>query len=211
MTGTAQPYPSLAGLEPADAKEALRRAVRGARETRSDRLRREAAQALASVLEEMPGMADAKVVASYASRPAEPGTMPLLGLLASRGVRVLLPVLGSGLQRNWAPYDGAEDLRVRAPGRPPEPGSAELPAEAVAEADVVLVPALAVDTSGMRLGQGGGWYDRVLPLVRDDARVVAIVYPDEVYDAAVRPLPAEPHDCRVPSVATPAGWRQLGV
>jgi 5-formyltetrahydrofolate cyclo-ligase len=211
MTGTVQPYPPLAGLEPADAKEALRRAVRGAREARSDRLRREAAQALAAVLDEIPGFREAEVVATYAARPAEPGTAPVLDLLAARGVRVLLPVLGTGLQRNWATYAGAEDLRVRAPGRPPEPGTPELPAEAVSEADVVLVPALAVDTTGMRLGQGGGWYDRVLPLVRADARIIALVFPDEVYDAEVRPLPWEPHDRRVPTVATPAGWQNLGV
>lgn len=211
MTGSTQPYPPLAGLEPADAKESLRRAVRAAREARPDRRRREAALALADVVDEIPGVHDATVVATYAARATEPGTLPVMDRLAARGTRVLLPVLGTGLARNWAEYAGAADLRVRAPGRPPEPGGAELPAEAVAEADVVLVPALAVDTTGMRLGQGGGWYDRVLPLVRPDARIVAMVFAEEVYDAAVRPIPYEPHDCKVSSVATPDGWRDLGV
>lgn len=211
MTGSTQPYPPMAGLEPADAKETLRRAVRSARASRSERLRREAAESLAKVVDDIPDVRDARVVATYAARPAEPGTVPAMDLLAGRGVQVLLPVLGTGLSRNWAVYAGAADLRERAPGRPPEPGGTELPAEAISDADVVLVPALAVDTTGMRLGQGGGWYDRVLPLVRPGARVVALVFPDEVYDASVRPLPYEPHDCRVTTVATPEGWRDLGV
>jgi len=209
--GSAQPYPPATGLEPEDAKEGLRRAIRTAREVRSERLRREAAEALADVVESIPEVKDARCVAVYAARPTEPGTTPLMDRLAARDVRVLLPVLGTGLQRNWAEYGGRDDLRVRAPGRPPEPGTPELPAEAVADADVVLVPALAVDTTGMRLGQGGGWYDRVLQHTRPDARVVGVVFPEEVYDAAERPLPSEPHDQRVQAVATPAGWRELGV
>ncbi|MGC5166777.1 5-formyltetrahydrofolate cyclo-ligase [Luteimicrobium sp. DT211] len=210
-SGSAQPYPSSNGLEPEDAKDELRRAIRTAREARSERLRREAAEALADVVESIPEVKDARCVAVYAARPAEPGTVAIMDRLAARDVRVLLPVLGTGLQRNWAVYAGSDDLRVRAPGRPPEPGTPELPAEAVTEADVVLVPALAVDTTGMRLGQGGGWYDRVLQHTRPGARVVAVVFPEEVYDAASRPLPFEPHDLRVQAVATPAGWRELGV
>jgi 5-formyltetrahydrofolate cyclo-ligase len=197
-SGSAQPYPPATGLEPEDAKEGLRRAIRTARDVRSERLRREAAEALADVVETIPEVKDARCVAVYAARPTEPGTTPLMDRLAARDVRVLLPVLGTGLQRNWAEYAGRDDLRVRAPGRPPEPGTPELPAEAVEDADVVLVPALAVDTTGMRLGQGGGWYDRVLQHTRPGARVVAVVFPEEVYDAAERPLPSEPHDsaCR---------------
>ncbi|MFC8733488.1 5-formyltetrahydrofolate cyclo-ligase [Luteimicrobium sp. NPDC057192] len=210
-SGGAQPYPSSTGLEPEDAKDELRRAIRTAREVRSERLRREAADALADVVESIPEVKDARCVATYAARATEPGTLALMDRLAARDVRVLLPVLGTGLQRNWAEYAGSDDLRVRAPGRPPEPGTPELPAEAVVDADVILVPALAVDTSGMRLGQGGGWYDRVLQHARPDARVVAVVFPEEVYDAGERPLPSEPHDQRVQAVATPAGWRELGV
>ncbi|PJI94047.1 5-formyltetrahydrofolate cyclo-ligase [Luteimicrobium subarcticum] len=210
MSGTAQPYLPSVGMDPVDAKETLRRMIRGVRGARSERLRREAADRLADVVESLPEIRGAACVATYAARPTEPGTLPLLERLGARGVRVLLPVLGTGLQRNWAVFDGADDLQVRAPGRPPEPGTPELPATAIGEADVVLVPALAVDTTGMRLGQGGGWYDRVLEHVREDARIVALVFPDEVYDADERPLPFEPHDRRVHAVATPAGCHELG-
>ena len=144
----------------------------------------------------IPAVADARCVSVYASRVTEPGTGPLLEALAARGVRVLLPVLGSGLQRDWAEYAGPDDLRERAPGRPPEPGGPTLGAAALADADVVIAPALAVDTTGARLGQGGGWYDRALEHLRPGAPVVALVFPEELYDA--RDAPAAPRAPRPP-------------
>lgn len=210
-TPISQPYPIKAGMEIADAKDALRRAIRAQRTARSTRLRAEAAEAFAQVIESIPEVQAASCVAVYAARATEPGTGPLLERLAARGVRVLLPVLGSGLARDWAEYEGADDLRERAPGRPPEPGGPALGADAVKLADVVLAPALAVDTRGVRLGQGGGWYDRVLAGVRAGARTVAVVFPEEVYDAATRPLPVEPHDLPVDAVATTQDWRWLTV
>ncbi|MGO1181128.1 5-formyltetrahydrofolate cyclo-ligase, partial [Cellulosimicrobium funkei] len=143
------------------------------------------------------------------ARPGEPGTSAMLERLAARGGGMLVPVLGGGLQRDWAVYDGPADLQVRAPGRPPEPGTPTLGPEAIAEADVVVAPALAVDSRGVRLGQGGGWYDRALEHVRPGTKVVAVVFPEEVYDASDRPLPVEPHDRTVDAVATPLGWRWL--
>ncbi|MCB7136980.1 5-formyltetrahydrofolate cyclo-ligase [Cellulosimicrobium marinum] len=209
MSGPVQPYPLHGSIEAEDAKEILRKAIRTNRQTRSERLRKEAAAAIADVVETIPEVAAATCVASYAARPAEPGTLDLLERLAGRGVRILLPVLGAGLQRDWAEYAGPEDLQVRAPGRPPEPGSDPLGPEAIGLADVVVAPALAVDTRAVRLGQGGGWYDRALEHARPDAKVVAVVFPEEVYDAADRPLPREAHDRPVDAVATPNGWRWL--
>lgn len=209
MSGPAQPYPMIPGGDVEESKIALRQAVRAGRDHRSDRLRTEAAEAVAAVIEQIPEVAEARCVASYAARPSEVGTTPLLEALAARGVRVLLPVLGAGLAREWAEFAGTDDLEVRAPGRPPEPSGPSLPPEVLAEADVVLAPALAVDTHGVRLGQGGGWYDRALEHVRDGVQTIALVYPEEVYDATERPLPVEEHDVRVDAVATPEGWRRL--
>ncbi|GIG19727.1 5-formyltetrahydrofolate cyclo-ligase [Cellulomonas chitinilytica] len=211
MSSVAQPYPRVSeGDEVEDVKERLRRAIREARTQRSTRRREAAALALADVVTSIPAVAGARCVSVYAARPTEPGTGPLLEALAARGVRLLLPVLGTGLRRDWAEYAGPEDLRERAPGRPPEPGSPTLGADALADADVVVAPALAVDTSGARLGQGGGWYDRALEHARDGVLVVAVVFPEEVYDATVRPLPRERHDRLVDVVATPDGWQPIG-
>ncbi|MFC7404809.1 5-formyltetrahydrofolate cyclo-ligase [Georgenia alba] len=180
----------------------LRPLIRAAREARPRRERERAGEAFARNAVEAVG--DAQFVAAYVSRPTEPSTFPLLEALRDRGTRVLLPVLGPGLCREWALYTGPDDLEVRAPGRPPEPSGPVLPSEAVGDADVVIAPALAIDSVGTRLGQGGGWYDRVLPLVRQDAHVFAMVYDEELIADVL--LPVDEHDMPVPAVITPTEW-----
>ena len=69
--------------------------------------------------------------------------------------------------------------------------------------DALIIPALAVDRGGRRLGQGGGWYDRMLPLRRDGVGVFAMVYDDELVPG---PLPTEEHDEVVDAVITPSAW-----
>jgi len=210
MSSVAQPHPSVpAGATTVDAKHALRKAIRASRQIRSPRQQADAAAHLAQVVATIPDVAHASSVALYASRVGEPGTLPLIELLVSKGKRVLLPVLGPSLQRGWAEFVDAEDLRERAPGRPPEPGGEDLGPGAIAEVDVVLAPALAVDTGGNRLGNGAGWYDRALELARPEVPVIALVHPEEIYDGEEHPLPVEPHDRRVDAVATPEGWRWL--
>ncbi len=210
MTSARPPYPRpQVGDEPEDVKDRFRSALRAARAGRTPRQIEAAGLALARVVATMPALAGARTVSLYAARGGEPPTGPLLGLLTQRGIRVLLPVLGSGLTRGWAPYTGPDELVVRAPGRPPEPPGPPLSADALTEADLVLVPALAVDTAGTRLGQGGGWYDRALQHVRPGVLVAAVLYPQEVYDAVEHPLPSQPHDRTVDLAVTPEGWRDL--
>ena len=200
-----QPYPVLPDhTETTDVKETLREEIRAQRRRLGANVRTTAAEGFARLLTDLPVVREASVVAAYANRPSEPATGPLLTRLTGAGVRVLLPALGPGLGRDWAWFTTADALQSRSPGRPPEPDGPRLPGDAVAEADVVIVPALAVDTSGARLGQGGGWYDRVLADVPADVPVIAMVFAHEVYDAAVRPLPREPHDRTVDAVCTPA-------
>ncbi|MBU4213640.1 MAG: 5-formyltetrahydrofolate cyclo-ligase [Actinobacteria bacterium] len=211
MQTEAQPYPhAQQGDEPEDLKQRFRSAIRAERAKLSPRRRLLAGEGISHVVLSIPAVQGARTVAAYVARADEPPTGPLIEALAQAGVRVLLPVLGEGLSRCWAPYTGADELVVRAPGRPPEPPGPPLAADAVADADVVVVPALAVDTSGARIGQGAGWYDRVLPLVGPEAMTVAVVFTSEVYDALTRPLPSEPHDRSVRAVATPQYWLPLG-
>ena len=91
------------------------------------------------------------------------------------------------------------------PGRagPPEPCGQALPPEEIGRVDALLIPALAVDRGGRRLGQGGGWYDRLLPLRADGVRVFAMVHDDEL---VAGPLPTEAHDEPVDAVITPEEW-----
>ncbi|MEX0914006.1 MAG: 5-formyltetrahydrofolate cyclo-ligase [Demequina sp.] len=196
-------------LAPEDAKAKLRASIRKARLHRSERRLAEHAQTLRDHVLAMPSVESAECISVYASRSHEPGTLPLIESLHARGIRLLIPLLGTGLQRGWGVYQGADDLVERAPGRPPEPSSEFLPAEALSEADIVVVPALAVDTAGTRLGQGGGWYDRALTKANESAPLVALTFANEVYDASQSPLPAEPHDHSVHAVITPEGIIRL--
>ena len=120
MSSVAQPHPTVpAGATEVDVKQALRTAIRSTRSIRSPRVQAEVAERLAKVTIMIPDVAQASCVALYASRAGEPGTLPLIEQLVAKGKRVLLPVLGPSLERGWAEFTDAEDLRERAPGRPP--------------------------------------------------------------------------------------------
>ena len=69
------------------------------------------------------------------------------------------------------------------------------------DVEVIVVPALRIDRSGYRLGQGGGYYDRVLSLVRPDVPIIAMIYDHELLPAGA--IPHEAHDVRVTHVCTP--------
>ncbi|WND37067.1 5-formyltetrahydrofolate cyclo-ligase [Streptomyces sp. BB1-1-1] len=172
---------------------------------------REAADSLAARALAMPEVAQARAVAAYVSVGAEPGTLTLLDALRARGVRVLLPALLPDNDLDWGEYTGEDSLAVvRHGGRMAlsEPAGRRLGPEAVTEADVVLLPGLAVDGRGLRLGRGGGSYDRVLArLDRAGARpaLLVLLYDSEV----VAHVPAEPHDRPVDAVVTPSGVRRF--
>ncbi|MGW4083483.1 5-formyltetrahydrofolate cyclo-ligase [Streptomyces sp. NPDC004822] len=193
------------------AKRTLRRellAVRG-RLTADDV--RESARALARRALELPELAGAGTVAAYVSVGSEPGTLALLDALRARGVRVLLPALLPDNDLDWGAYTGRDDLvRVQHGGRMAllEPAAPHLGPDAVTGADAVLLPGLAVDARGMRLGRGGGSYDRVLARLEGAGVHPALVV--LLYDTEVVPrVPEEPHDRPVDAVVTPSGVRRL--
>ena len=140
------------------------------------------------------------MVCAYVPDDDEAGGSVLLDTLVRAGARVLLPVPPPVGALDWATYTGPADL---VPGRfgIPVPSSTPQGPERIADADLVLVPAVAVDRSGTRLGRGGGYYDRSLALAGPRPRLVALVDPENVLDH----LPAEPHDRRVDAVLTPDG------
>ena len=140
----------------------------------------------------------AATVAAYVSVGREPGTGPLLTAFHAAGKRVILPVLLPDNDLDWAVYAGDQDLISASRGLL-EPTTPPLGVEAIATADLVLVPALAVTRRGMRLGRGGGSYDRAL--ARATGTLVAIVNDEEVVDA----VPFEDHDRPVHLIATPDG------
>ncbi|GHH80166.1 5-formyltetrahydrofolate cyclo-ligase [Streptomyces sulfonofaciens] len=172
---------------------------------------RGASRLLARRALELPEMARARTVAAYVSVGHEPGTGDLLEALHARGVRVLLPVLLPDNDLDWGVYEGPESVvGVPRPGRLTlhEPLGGPLGPDAVLGADVVLLPGLAVDARGTRLGRGGGSYDRVLArLAAADAAAALVVL---LYDAeVVERLPGLPHDRPVQAVVTPSGTRRF--
>ncbi|MFI6429593.1 5-formyltetrahydrofolate cyclo-ligase [Rhodococcus oryzae] len=146
-------------------------------------------------------------VCAYVPVGVEPGSTALLDALLPRVGRVLLPVARDPGPLYWAEYHGTEAL-VSAPFGLREPGQPHLPPSAISEATAILIPALAVDERGVRLGRGAGFYDRTLDLADPAARLIAVVRDDEV----VGELPDESHDIRVGWVLTPVGGlRALGI
>ncbi|MFC4002893.1 5-formyltetrahydrofolate cyclo-ligase [Prauserella oleivorans] len=136
----------------------------------------------------------------YVPFGSEPGSIVLLDVLRDAGARVLLPVVPDAPgPLDWAEYAGTSGL---VPGRfrgVLEPGGPRLGTRAIGEADVVLLPALAVDRQGVRLGRGAGYYDRSLVFAAPDTRLVAVIRDTELVDR----LPAESHDVRMTGVLTP--------
>jgi 5-formyltetrahydrofolate cyclo-ligase len=129
-------------------------------------------------------------VAIYRSLAMEPPTEALAAMLHSRGIRVIVPETLPDFDLEWRELhpDGSEGPRLGTGG--------------IADARVIFAPALSVSHSGIRLGQGGGCYDRALPRRRPDAVIVAIVN-DQEY--AARTLPCDPHDVLMNGVITPGG------
>ena len=160
----------------------------------------EAAELAALVLD-IPG----DLVCCYLPVGTEPGSPALVDALVGQGRRVLLPVVTGAAPLDWSMYDGS---LVDGPYGLLEPAGPRLGPAAIGRADVVLVPALAVDRVGTRLGRGGGHYDRSLPLARRGVPLVAVVRDVELVDE----LPSEPHDIRMTAVLTPTGgFRPLDV
>ncbi|MGV9253281.1 5-formyltetrahydrofolate cyclo-ligase [Streptomyces sp. NPDC003697] len=192
-------------------KRRLRREVLAVRNGLTADDVRTAAEMLAGRALALPELARARTVAAYVSVGTEPGTLALLEALRGRGVRVLLPALLPDNDLDWGVYAGEGSLaRVRHGGRMAlfEPVGERLGPDAVTAADAVLLPGLAVDARGMRLGRGGGSYDRVLARLEAAGAhpaLVVLLYDPEI----VRHVAGEPHDRPVHAVVTPSGVRRF--
>jgi 5-formyltetrahydrofolate cyclo-ligase len=135
-------------------------------------------------------------VSCFVGVGAEPDTGPLIAAFGERGIEVLLPITLADFSLDWALYTGDEELANARYGLR-EPTGPRLGVAALADVDLVVVPALAIDEEGRRLGQGAGCYDRALLHVPAGTPVLAVVFDDERLTDA---LPEESHDRRVDGV-----------
>jgi 5-formyltetrahydrofolate cyclo-ligase len=187
---------------PAVAKDELREGLLFRRRARPSAERTAAADAVAAIL--VDGLDGVGTLAAFVPDPTEPGAGRLPDAYTRLGARVLLPVIPSeGRTLDWAVYGGELERGRFGLHHPVGP---RLGPTAIATADAVVVPALAVDRFGIRLGRGGGYYDRALVHARPDAVLVTVVFDDERVDE----LPREVHDRPVRAVVTPSGgWQDL--
>ncbi|MDV8001117.1 5-formyltetrahydrofolate cyclo-ligase [Rhodococcus sp. IEGM 1408] len=184
-------------------KPSVRRAVRTRRAAVPGSERAERDRALRERLASL--VTGGMVVCAFVPDDDEAGGSELPEALALAGAQVLLPVSPAVGPLGWAAYAGPADLR---PGRfgIRVPSAAPAGPERIADADLVLVPSVAVDRSGNRLGRGGGYYDRSLALARPGTRLLAVLDPEDVLDH----VPAEPHDQPVHGVITPYEFLDFG-
>jgi 5-formyltetrahydrofolate cyclo-ligase len=186
------------GESPAAAKAVLRRRTLAARAALPAQRRGAAERALRDAVLGLPQAQMAGTAAVYYSIGSEPGTHGLVYALWKRGTYVLLPLLRPDMDLDWASYEGPDSLRPGPRGLT-EPAEPPRGADAVSRADLVIVPALAVDRRGVRLGRGGGSYDRALARVGPQVPTIALLYDGELLDQ----VPAAAHDQRVRLAACP--------
>jgi 5-formyltetrahydrofolate cyclo-ligase len=179
-------------------KSALRSQLVARRAQIDDPERTVSGRSLRDAVLSLPETQMAGTVAAYISVGTEPETRGLVYALWKRGTYVLLPLLRPDYDLDWASYEGPDSLAAGPRGllQPIEPPRG---VNAVTSADLVIVPALAVDRGGRRLGRGGGSYDRALARVGAAVPTVALIYDEELLDE----VPAGPLDQRVRLVARP--------
>lgn len=183
-----------------ESKAALRERLATARREVGDEVRAAEARKLADHLEH--AVTSESTVCAYVPVGSEPGSIELLDVLLRRAGRVLLPVAltsadDAPLALQWGVYRPGGLVTARwGLLEPPAPW---LDSSALAEAELIVLPALAVDRRGVRLGRGRGFYDRSLPARNPRSRLVALVRDDELVDE----LPSEPHDVPMTHVLTP--------
>jgi 5-formyltetrahydrofolate cyclo-ligase len=187
-----------AGSNLRDAKRALRARILAARDAMAEPLRFRASRVIADALLARADLAAAHTVLVTLPFGSEWDTRPLIEALLHRGKVVAVPrvnvttrmidllVITHAVDDVTAGYRGISEPAIHCA------------AIATTEVDWILVPGVAFDASGRRLGYGGGYYDRLLPHARQDARRVAGAFELQI----VQSVPAAPHDLSVDVVVT---------
>ncbi|HTL42104.1 MAG TPA: 5-formyltetrahydrofolate cyclo-ligase [Pseudolysinimonas sp.] len=180
-------------------KRALRAEIRERRRIRTSTERAAAASAITQHLVDLATDLHVRSVSAYLSMTDEPGTRDFVRWACDNDIRVLLPVSREDGLLDWAPYDGAGE-EVDFLGLP-TPTSELLGPIAINDVDLIVIPAAAVDRTGMRMGWGRGYFDKTLGSMERCPPVYAVIFDDELVDE----VPRERHDQPVNGVVTPSG------
>lgn len=186
------------------AKRALRAELRERRQLLTELQRERAAAGVTEQLDALVDSVGARSISCYLSTTTEPGTRGFVASATQRGIRVLLPITRADGLLDWAvaTHDGAiaEGLHGL-----PEPTGEVLGPIAVNAVDLMIVPAAAVDRTGMRMGWGRGYFDKTLGSMHKCPPVFAVIYDSEILDL----LPKEVHDQPVTGIVTPTQTLRL--
>lgn len=180
------------------AKRILRAELRERRQNMPAHERELATEGLTARLQELVGSTGAETLSCYLSMPSEPNTRPFVNWAEARGIRVLFPVTREDGLLDWTV--GEEETEVAGLHGMPEPEGELLGPMAINDVDLILIPAAAVDATGMRLGWGRGYFDRTLGSMGECPPVYAIVFDGEF----VEEVPREVHDQPVNGLVTPS-------
>jgi 5-formyltetrahydrofolate cyclo-ligase len=184
-------------------KNLLRNQLLRARSERSFEERQRVGFGIAAVVTALVESRRPGTIACYLSVGSEPPTEETLLLMNEIGVPVMVPVLRPDADLNWVRYVPGEDVVAGLRGTI-QPADGSKPAD-LSSTELILVPALAIDRNGHRLGRGGGSYDRALRNSHPTAEIFAVLYDDEV----VADLPYGPHDRTVSGAVTASGLRRV--
>ena len=179
-------------------KRALRAELRERRHLHSDAFFEEAEAGVAAQLDRLVAELGVTSLSCFLSTSTEPGTRTFIAGAVARGIRVLLPITRADGLLDWAVADPDGPIAEGLYGMPEPVGEVLSPAS-VGDVDLLVIPAAAVDRSGMRLGWGRGYFDKTLGSMERCPPVYAVVFDSELLDQVPRDL----HDQPVTGVVTP--------
>jgi len=180
-------------------KRAIRSVVRNRRRALSTAERQRNRASITAHLRQLVQDFSAASVTCFLSLPDEPDTSEFLAWAREQNLRVLLPRTRDDGLLDWTVFSGAPP-EIGVLGIPEAPGE-RLPPEVLNTVDLALIPACAVDTRGIRLGWGRGFFDKTLDSLNTQPPLFALVFDEDIFPA----LPNSAHDYPVDGAVTPGG------
>lgn len=178
-------------------KRALRAELRERRRTRTSPERDSATEGFTRMLTQLVTETGARFISCYLPAVNEPNTRDFLNWAHGQGIRIVFPITRDDGLLDWTAGEGETETEGLV-GMPEPVGEVQGPM-VINDVDLILIPAAAIDATGMRLGWGRGYFDRTLGSMEKRPPVYAIVFDDEVVDQ----VPRELHDQPVTGVVTP--------
>jgi 5-formyltetrahydrofolate cyclo-ligase len=179
-------------------KRALRADLRERRQNLTSVARENATLGITRNLQRLVREHSARSISCYLSSPNEPDTRPFLNWAEAEGIRILFPISREDGLLDWTVGEGREEIQGIA--GVPEPVGELLGPIAINDVDLIIIPAAAVDHTGLRMGWGRGYFDKTLGSMEKCPPVYAVIYDQEYIDE----VPREVHDQPVNGIVTPS-------